>query len=260
MRKGETPEQFGQRMREARAASAALKAASAAQGATEMASGTSVKFAGREDVPAGVRPIAERPVVVGREVDAGTVAGLQQAPDTGFGGSAVAVEVASHEVIGGNISVNRPGKRTGDTIASKGNASAVLFSDKKDDGGLPRQLQRSQGRSGAVEPTGLPCSCAYDIEGNRLLDEKGKPKGMASYKRGQDPAITWCTVCGGERDGVARPENALRSTAAQAALGARGVQVDVDSIAERVHGMIDYDAIANAVATAVLQKLQPETK
>lgn len=247
---------FGEQMAARRAAKAASK------GVTEMAEGkTGVKYATRDDVPAGVRVIAPRSAVLGRELDASTVAGLEQAADTGFFSGKAAVEVASHEVIGGNISVNRPGSK-GQEAKKAGNASAVLFSDAMENGGLPRQLQRSQGRTGAMEPTGLPCSCAYDIEGNRLMDEdhrapdgtivKGRPKGMATFKRGQDPRITWCSVCGGERDGVARPENALRSTAAQAALGARGVQVDVNQIAERVHGMIDYDAIANAVAAAVI--------
>lgn len=250
MTKEWTPEEriaFGAKMAAARAAKVANSSGDTEVATTEA---TDKQFAGREDVPAGVRPIAERPATLGREVAPEAVAGLTQTADTGFAASSggAAVEVVG-DVLGGNggspISVSPKNTKSG-------NASAVLFSDKKDMGEMPTQLRRSGNRvRGHAEPTGLPCACVtYMIDKNPNSPTYGKKvqQGMATRVRGADKSITWCAVCGGERDGVARPENALKGTAAQAGLRDLGLQVDIDALASRAAGLIDYELLASMVA------------
>ena len=210
------------------------------------------QYAGPEDVPEGVRPIKVREIVRGREVDAGSVAGLTQAPDSGYGAGRAAIEVVSGEVLGGFA--------TGGTVPATPTlpgGNATLFSDAKDDGGVATQL-RVRGYSGPAEPTGLPCSCVQfvDVKDPVTGATKKEQRGMPTELRGQSPSITWCAMCGGERDLIPRPENALKGKSFQHAIANAGVQVDMEAVAQRVHGMIDYDAIANAVATAVLAKLE----
>lgn len=245
---------FGQKMAAARAAKAV------ATGDTEVAENDTKQFAGREDVPAGVRPIAAKSAVLGREIAPEAVAGMQQAPDTGFvapsGGAAV--EVVG-DVLGGNggspVSISPRNTKAG-------NASAVLFSDKKDGGEIPSQLRRAGNRvRGHAEPTGLPCGCVnFSIDKNPNSPTFGKKvqQGMATRVRGADPSITWCAVCGGERDGVARPENALKSVAS---LG--HAPTNADEIAQRAAviaaGAFEdrFSAIENALGK-VLEALQPK--
>jgi hypothetical protein len=237
---------FGAKMAAARAASKAAEA----EGATDMAE-TDKKFAGPEDVPAGVRPIKAGSVARGREIAPEAIAGLTQTADTGFSAPSggAAVEVVG-DVLGGNagseISVSPR-----NTKAGKEKAAGVLFSDRASQGELPAQLRRAGNKvRGHAEPTGLPCSCvSYSIDKNPNSPTYGKKvqQGMATRVRGADPSITWCAVCGGERDGIARPENALKGTQAQQGLRDLGLSVDIEAVASRAAGMVDYDLLSDMV-------------
>jgi len=217
-----TPEEraaFGEKMKQARAA----KAATAPEEGT-MA--TEKKYAGPEDVPAGVRPIAARRPTGGVK-DVAEVAGLVQAEDTGFAHSGAAIEV-SGDVIGGGASV---APRPDFGVRNAGEMQPwTLFSDNTTKAGSPQEVVIPRRNSGRAEPTGLPCTCI-----------------LPTYLRGEDPSITWCVNCGGERDGVARPENALRRSKVRDAMEQSGVTLSIDAIVARVVSEIDYGAIANEV-------------
>jgi hypothetical protein len=245
-----TPEEraaFGVKMAAARATAKAARANSTQKG--EVVEMTESRYS--EGPPEGVRPIKVREIVRGREVDAGSVAGLQQAPDSGYGNTRAAIEV-SGDVLGGGFA-------TGGVVgaAKVSGERAVLFSDSKDDGGVATQL-RVRGYAGPAEPTGLPCSCVQfvDVRDPVTGQTKKEQRGMPTELRGQSPSITWCAMCGGERDLIPRPENALKGRSFENAAKAAGVQVDLEAVAQRAYGLIDIDAIANAVASAVLTKIQ----
>lgn len=245
---------FGAKMVAARAAKAESQTAKAEE-SVMVAEAEAKQFAGREDVPAGVRPIAARPAVTGREVAPEAIAGLTQTADTGFAAPSggAAVEVVG-DVLGGNagseMSISPRNTKAGQ--AKAGGANAVLFSDKASQGELPAQMRRSGNKvRGHAEPTGLPCACVtwiQDRNPNSPTYGKKVQQGMSTRVRGADPSITWCAVCGGERDGVARPENALKGTQAQQGLRDLGLHVDIDAVANRAAGMIDYELLASMVA------------
>jgi hypothetical protein len=224
---------FGAKMAAARAAKVAPTPEEGPVMATEK------KFAGREDVPAGVRPIAQREFG-GRTVDLSELQGLTQAPDTGYAATGAAIEV-SGDVIGASGSQDM--RSTAPDMGAK-NVGAVmpgtLFSDQPSANPAAMAIQASKVRSGgAADPTGLPCTCA-----------------MPTWRRGQDASITWCTLCGGERDGKARPENALRAQMGSV-LDQTGVSLSIEAIveraADRVLAAIDYELIAASVVAKLTQ-------
>jgi hypothetical protein len=200
------------------------------------------KFAGREDVPAGVRPIQAR-TAVRREISAQEV-GVEQAADTGYQSGGAALVVESGSVIGGGDATPRARVDSmGRRVAAPAGTSAaqvrggVLFSDKAPDGGMTTLVKARQRAAGPAEPTGLPCTCV-----------------MPTQLRGQDPNITWCVTCGGERDGVARPENALRGKSIKdirSALAGDTTAIDYNAVAQRtaelVLAQLDYDFIISSV-------------
>jgi hypothetical protein len=215
-----TPEEraaFGAKMAAARAA----KAGAIQPGEGDMTDER--KYAGPNDVPEGIRPITPRATVGVRDV--AEVAGLVQAADTGIGATAGTFEVAG-DVLGGTVT-QRPS--FGQAAAQVPGAAGVLFSDEAAQGRTATQ-QLARTRSGSGEPTGLPCECA-----------------MPTKAIGTPPEVTWCLNCGGERDRIARPENALKRSQVAAAMSEAGINVSIDSLVARVLNAIDYSAIATEV-------------
>lgn len=73
------------------------------------------------------------------------------------------------------------------------------------------QLITRAAQPGPPAPTGEPCSCAFEWE----VDERGDitvyaSEGIATGFRGAPRYMTWCLICGGERDGQFRPSNAVK--------------------------------------------------
>lgn len=175
-------------------------------------------YAGAADVPAGVRPIVPRARPAG-EVDPASVPGLVQAADSGqSGGAAIVIE--------GQL--NGPSGRP--AMGQPSQSGGTFFADTVVGDGQEKMIQPRNGAGGPVEPTGLPCTCV-----------------MPTRTRGADPSITWCINCGGERDRVARPENALKRSRVRDAMEQSGVTLSIETIAARVLSAIDYSAIANEV-------------
>jgi hypothetical protein len=232
-----TPEEraaFGAKMTAARAAKREARANSPEEGKVEMTA--EKKFAGPEDVPAGVRPIKPR-ATAGGVKDIGEIAGLTQAPDTGYAAPSggAAIEVSSDQVIGGGSGTAAPsfGPANQGTPAKPG----LLFSDKAAQPGEAQRQTAPRRGSGRAEPTGLPCTCI-----------------IPTYLMGEDPAITWCVNCGGERDGIARPENSLKRREVREAMDSSGVTLSIEAIVEQVSARIDYGAIAAEVVKQLSQQ------
>lgn len=232
-----TPEEraaFGAKMAAARAAKKAERANSAQEG--EVVKMEDKVYAGRDDVPAGVRPIAAR-AAAGGVKDINEIAGLTQAPDTGFAAqtSGAAIEVSSTQVIGASATAPSFGPQNLGEPVKQG----LVFSDKAAQPGEPQRVSAPRRGSGRAEPTGLPCTCI-----------------IPTYLHGEDPSITWCVNCGGERDGIARPENSLKRREVREAMDASGVTLSLDSIVEQVTARIDYGAIAAEVVKQLSQRAQ----
>lgn len=72
-------------------------------------------------------------------------------------------------------------------------------------------IQRPR-QAGPPDPTGNPCTCAYEWETDPKTGDITvfEIDGIATGFRGAPRYMTWCIVCGGERDGNFRPDNAIR--------------------------------------------------
>lgn len=126
---------------------------------------------------------------------------------------------------------------------------------------------------GPALPTGEPCTCAYEWEvevaedGTEVVTLYTKG-GIASSMRGAPKWMTWCIVCGGERDGEFRPENVRKYgnyvPEVQPAIDPRQLAASVtasvsESVLDQVAGQLASEAFLDALAARVAAKMRTET-
>jgi hypothetical protein len=119
---------------------------------------------------------------------------------------------------------------------------------------------------GPATPTGEPCTCVYEWELDEANNEisvwiKEHP-GLASSMRGAPRWMTWCVVCGGERDGQFRPENAIRygGMVAEPAPAFDVQQVTgsvVEQVMDQVAGYLGSEGFLDGLSERIAAKMTP---
>jgi hypothetical protein len=145
----------------------------------------------------------------------------------------------------------------------------VVTAETRQEGTVSEDQIVHRSEPGPQTPTGEPCTCVYEWETNEAentIEVFIKPSpGISTKLRGGPVWMTWCVVCGGERDGNFRPENAIRYGNA---IPEAAPQVDANEIAQQVlDGVMgqlgDYlgsEGFINAIADRVRQVPPPIPK
>lgn len=201
------------------------------------------------------------------------------AADTPAPGGGGPIIVESDSVLGGGVAAparpqRRQAARTGASWQSgtPGTQQDMVLEapvgDGRDPEALPAEQQtRKAGPSayGPAIPTGNPCTCAFQWE--EIEQEDGSKVvnlyttgGLATGFKGAPRFMTWCIVCGGERDGEFRPENAIKYgdyvPPAPQPLNATRVQEQVvETVMDQVGSMIASDRFIDALAERVAAKV-----
>lgn len=217
-----------------------------------------------ETAAADVREAAEDVVdAVERVVAADTATGgpMVMESDTVIGGGAAASRTRPRPAPPRAPSTGSRGQWMGATDRPRDEVLPNPTGDAVDPEAVRSEEQIARPRqAGAPDPTGAPCTCAYEWEVDEATGDitvfsiDGIPTGF----RGAPRYMTWCIVCGGERDGNFRPDNAVRYGGALPEVEpvpsadeiARKVMARMAPVAE-----VDEDAIAARVTATVTEQV-----
>ena len=145
------------------------------------------EYAKPTDIP-GARPITGQKREAALSADQ-----LIEAPDTGFAATAGTGQGGGLVVESGNVIGGGPASPSFGNAAGRDRKSGMIVADRTLEPGDVAPAPNSDRGFGPADPTGLPCTCQ-----------------MPTSIKGAPADMTWCVVCGGERDRKERPENALK--------------------------------------------------
>jgi hypothetical protein len=158
---------------------------------------------------------------------------------------------------------------------------ADTFEAQRDPAAVAPDQILTRPSAGPAYPTGTPCVCAWrwsEAADGTITVEPADTVGLATGFRGAPVFMTWCVVCGGERDGQFRPDNAIKygplpeEEAQQLAPTVEEItervmermvpptvtETSVDAITERVLSNVASYLSSDAFISALAAKLTPQ--